>query len=213
MKVTDLYARLDLMPNKDFIENFLNYSSSLIISGVKPAVTLTLNKQDQRLYESWNDFGKTYLNELSLEYIKLTATDRADIVLIYDKNLLENELNNKLSLEFLYKIGYPKKLDVSAYLKTLKNRYLKNHCPHELGLFLGIPIEDVKDFISCTPKACLLCGYWKVYNNPKQAISTFRKYDMIRAYTIKNILEGNLAHNLALELKRSFHTLNTKYTN
>ncbi len=44
MKYLDFYKRLDLMEEKEYIENFLVYNSSLVIAGVKPAVTINLKK-------------------------------------------------------------------------------------------------------------------------------------------------------------------------
>ncbi|WP_297438851.1 DUF3793 family protein [uncultured Clostridium sp.] len=42
--------------------------------------------------------------------------------------------------------------------------------------------------MSCTPKKCLLCGYWKVYNNCQSAINTFTLYDKARENLIDDIL-------------------------
>lgn len=207
MNKLSFYSKLNLMKDKDYIENFLTVSTSLIIAGVKPAITLTLNKQDPKIYTSWNKFGKCFLKNISLKYINLKSTTKSDIILIYCENLLTTYLNKNSHLEFLFKLGYSKTFKLSIYLETLKDRYLKYKCPHELGLFLGIPIEDVNDFMNCSSKNCLLCGYWKVYNNLDKAILTFKKYDMVREFAIRHILKGNLAHNLAIELKSSFHTL------
>ena len=67
--------------------------------------------------------------------------------MIYDKNILEKELNKKNVIDFLANLGYPEEIDIDQYVKTLKDRYERYHCPHELGLFLGIPFEDVIDFM------------------------------------------------------------------
>mgnify|MGYP002197944272 CR=1 FL=1 len=88
-------------------------------------------------------------------------------------------------------LGYPNKFSVEEALEILQVRYELYNCPHELGIFLGFPLEDVKDFMECKEKKCLLCGYWKVYNNTIEAKKIFDKYDEIKEYTIKNILKGN----------------------
>lgn len=48
--------------------------------------------------------------------------------------------------------------------------------PHEIGLFLGYPPEDVKGFIECGGRDCKACGYWKVYGDVWKAETLFRKY-------------------------------------
>ena len=78
------------------------------------------------------------------------------------------------------------------------------HCPHELGIFLGIPIEDVKDFMECTNKKCLLCGYWKVYNNYYTAEKTFKQYDIIKEHTIHSFVKSSSAIELAEGIKKEF---------
>ncbi len=48
--------------------------------------------------------------------------------------------------------------------------------PHEIGLFLGYPIEDVKDFIKNEGRNCKLAGTWKVYHDEQNARKTFCKF-------------------------------------
>ena len=48
--------------------------------------------------------------------------------------------------------------------------------PHEIGLFLSYPIEDVLGFIENRGKNYILNGYWKVYGNEEEARKSFFKY-------------------------------------
>ena len=205
MKYLDFYKRLNTLEEKEYIENFLIYNSSLVIAGVKPAVTVNMKKDNSKLYESWKIFGEYFLESINLSFIELRESDSYIILMIYDKNILKTELKKKYNAEFLVSIGYPSKIRVDEYVKKLKFRYDEYHCPHELGLFLGIPIEDVKDFMECTTKKCLLCGYWKVYNDRKNAKIIFDKYDKVKEYTIINIFKENSSRDLALSIRNSFN--------
>lgn len=205
MKYLEFYNKLESMKDKEYIENFLVYNTSLVIAGVKPAVTIAMKKDNIKLYSNWNCFGKNFIRRIDLEFIELRESNESIIIMIYSKHILKKELNKEKILEFLIKLGYPNEVEIKEYVNTLKSRYEKYHCPHELGLFLGIPFEDVKDFMECTTKKCLLCGYWKVYNDSNKAKTIFNKYDKVKEYTIKNILEGNLSRDLALSIKDSFH--------
>ena len=60
--------------------------------------------------------------------------------------------------------------------------------------------------MECTDKKCLLCGYWKVYNNKVNAENIFTKYDKVKEFTIKSMLNGKLSRDLVLSIKSSFHT-------
>lgn len=210
MKYLEFYNKLESMRDKEYIENFLVYNTSLVIAGVKPAVTIAMKKNNIKLYSNWNNFGKTFIKRINLEFVELRESNESIIIMIYDESILKKELNKKENLEFLIKLGYPHEVETKEYVNTLKIRYEKYHCPHELGLFLGIPFKDVKDFMECTTKKCLLCGYWKVYNDSSKAKTIFNQYDKVKEYTIKNMLEGNLSRDLALSIKNSFYK-NIKY--
>lgn len=205
MEYLDFYKRLNSMENKEYIENFLVYQTSWVIAGVKPAVTIGFKKKDEKIYRNWEVYGKEFLSHINLNYIELRESDDSIILMIYDEKILIKELDKQEQIDFLVNLGYPEEIEINEYVKTLKERYEKYHCPHELGLFLGIPFEDVKDFMECTNKKCLLCGYWKVYNNSDEAKMIFSQYDEIKDYTIKSILEGNSSRILVSSIKDSFY--------
>lgn len=206
MDYLDFHYKLDSMQSKEYIENFLVYNSSLVLAGIKPAVTVTINKYNDKLYDSWNDYGAEFISSINLKFISLRNNSTSLIFLIYDELLLKNELFSNAHRNFLINLGYPDTTYIDDYIYTLKSRYEQYNCPHELGLFLGIPFEDVKDFINCTTKKCLLCRYWKVYNDTEKAQLIFNKYDTVKEFTMKNILAGNSSRNLALSIKNSFNT-------
>jgi hypothetical protein len=205
MGYLDFHNKLNSLEDKEYIETFLVYNVSLIIAGVKPAVTITLKKNKHKLYNSWKSFGHSFIKDINLNYIELRNDSTALIIMIYEESLLEKYLNYEQNQDFLINLGYSKNSSIDTYVNTLKSRYAQYHCPHELGLFLGIPIKDVKDFMECEPKKCLLCGYWKVYNDSNRAKIIFNNYDKIKEYTIKTMLKGNSSHDLALSIKSSFN--------
>ena len=52
-------------------------------------------------------------------------------------------------------------------------KMVKQSFPHEIGVILGYPLEDVKGYMENGGQKCLLNGYWKVYNNPEEAKRKF----------------------------------------
>ena len=48
--------------------------------------------------------------------------------------------------------------------------------PHEVGLFLGYPYDDVMAFIEHEGRDYLCCGCWKVYSNRESAEACFARY-------------------------------------
>ena len=106
------------------------------------------------------------------------------ILLVYRRSLVEGVLEPEENRAFLRAAGYQDK-DLSQILGRLQKRYRqymerKEGFPHELGLLLGYPLEDVKGFIQYKGEGFLCSGYWKVYGNVKKAQQTFRLYDTVR---------------------------------
>lgn len=202
MKQIDFYKNLVSMNSKECIEKFLLYNSALVLAGVKPSVTVTIKKSGENLYEKWIQYGIEFLNKINIEFVSLRESNNALILLIYSKELLESNIFKEENKEFLGRLGYSENDDIYEYIGKLKERYNLYNCPHELGLFLGIPLEDVKDFMDCADKKCLGCGYWKVYNDYNKAKETFNQYDRVKELAVHHILRGDPSYDLACNIKK-----------
>lgn len=66
------------------------------------------------------------------------------------------------------------KIVVSA--DWLKNCGRIQNLPHEIGLFLGYPAEDVKGFIENKAASSKCSGCWKVYGDEQTAMNLFEEY-------------------------------------
>ena len=72
----------------------------------------------------------------------------------------------------------------------------KDAFPHEVGVLLGYPTEDVEDYIRLEGRDFLFVGYWKVYHNEQQARRLFAAFDDARERTVREVLEGKELHQL-----------------
>lgn len=201
MSTIGFYKSLNNMEERECIEKFLIFNASLVISEAKPSATITLKKGIDSIYEKWCKYGEKFLKSIDINYISLRECENALIILVYDKKQLSNYIFKQENKHFLNKIGYSDENDLDIYLEKLKRRYNEFNCPHELGVFLGYPLEDVKDFMNCSTKKCLACGYWRVYNDYSTAKEVFNIYDMIKEKTVKYILKGDSAHKVFCNLK------------
>ena len=73
----------------------------------------------------------------------------------------------------------------------------KGGFPHETGIFLNYPVEDVRGFIEHDGRGELMCGYWKVYHNPGRAQMTFLAYDKARLSAVNEYLLGRTIREIA----------------
>ncbi|MDD6639300.1 MAG: DUF3793 family protein [Lachnospiraceae bacterium] len=105
----------------------------------------------------------------------LQWVEKAVLIYTYRFSHLQRELNNPEAEEMLLYYGYPGN-DITNCITHLKTRLLSDTCfPHEIGIFLGYPLEDVKGFIVNKGKNCKCCGLWKVYGDETDKIQQFHK--------------------------------------
>ena len=101
---------------------------------------------------------------------------RDALVYVCRRSRLEEDFSKDGVKEFLRQCGY---IDVSVEgsLKRLADRLSgEEEFPHEIGIFLGYPLEDVIGFVENKGKNCLYTGVWKVYGNEQEAIRLFERY-------------------------------------
>jgi hypothetical protein len=102
------------------------------------------------------------------------------LVMVFDKERLETAIAWEPAGAILRGLGYPARAPVWACLGCLKQKLASGQFPHEIGLFLGYPAEDVLGFVKHRGRNYKLCGYWKVYGDVEQAKCCFRRYDRCR---------------------------------
>ena len=108
--------------------------------------------------------------------VLIETRDKA-LVYIYRTDELEKELRDDRIRRLLRSCGYAR-FDVSGALETLKSRLNDaDTFPHEIGVFLGYPLEDVLGFIENGGRNCLACGCWKVYANECEALAACKRCD------------------------------------
>lgn len=86
--------------------------------------------------------------------------------------------------ELLEEYGYAD-CNICNCICRLKQRLTESVCfPHEIGVFLGYNLEDVRGFIDNNGKDCKACGLWKVYCNEGEKEKLFEKFNRCtRIYT------------------------------
>ena len=178
-----------LVDKEKLIASLAYYGAPLFIED-KSSILFNVTKGSHGLYYSWDKYKDSGLsNEFS--YFELIRTDKCISVLIYKEDRLMSILQNLDIQNFLSSYGYDNSMDLQSQLQLLSHRYKKG-CPHEIGIFLDYPLNDVKSFIKDCGKNCVYCGYWKVYHNESKAIRKFNAYDKAKEQIMVNILRGIL---------------------
>jgi len=175
----------------DYTEAMCIYYCAPVIFNLKASGIVTLCRHKASNIEKL----KKALLLINLKTFNLCQTNEKIMLMIYSEKLMLKILCSKNAKDVLNKFGYQNLgYDFKKMLVLLKQRYNsyilnKGEYPHEIGIFLNYPPEDVIDFIN--NKQCKFCGYWKVYNNEEKAKKIFNIYDQVREFAIKELVNGN----------------------
>ncbi|PJI10048.1 MULTISPECIES: DUF3793 family protein [Clostridium] len=155
----------------------------------KIASLVTFSNDKRKLNLIWNKYKDRLRKKLGVSFFELRRDKRNIVVLFYNYEMMEIHIKDKQNIVFLNRFGYKSEMNVNQCLCHLKRRFEKI-CPHEIGVFLGYPIEDVISFMDCNDTECKMVGYWKVYHNVEKAKVIFNNYDSIKESIIELILKG-----------------------
>lgn len=111
------------------------------------------------------------LRILPLRYDKGRA-----LIYVYRPTKLKNDFNNRQVQELLRALGYHTENPDICIVQLMKRLKQSGEFPHEIGLFLGYPAEDVAGFIENRAGGAKFSGYWKVYGDLEKAQKMFAKY-------------------------------------
>lgn len=110
-------------------------------------------------------------------FVPVKKDDNRILFFVYDKSLLKEVCTKKDNLVYLESKGYPVNKGFNSILSELIYRLAhQKNFPHETGIFLGYPLEDVLGFESNKAQGFIYSGFWKVYGNKQAAISMMNKY-------------------------------------
>ena len=113
------------------------------------------------------------------------------LILVYRRERLEEQLARPEVRALLRRDGYPVEKDLEAMLAHLTRRILGcESFPHESGLFLGYPVEDVVGFREHDGRNFKFSGLWKVYSDVERAQECFRRYHCCRRGLCRRVESG-----------------------
>ena len=101
---------------------------------------------------------------------------RGTLLYVVRPERLEADLSAPCVVSFLRQHGYE---DLTAWgaVERLRQRLaMDGTFPHEIGLFLSYPLEDVEGFVENRGRNCKCTGCWKVYGDEQQAQRQFSRY-------------------------------------
>ena len=117
------------------------------LAGIKTANMFTYTPENRNVLHKEIEEENSKLNSRGVFVEVLRTSEYKALIYVYRKKKLEEDLNCEGACKLLKNCGY-KCQEADCCIRKLQERFFESDCfPHEVGLFLGYPIDDVNGFI------------------------------------------------------------------
>ncbi len=146
------------------------------LAGIKTANLFPVKfGQRCQLLQGLREFNRK-MSGYGIKMVPLRIEDGRALLYLFRTSSLQEDLKDELARNILQGFGYDVD-NLDRCLCTLVRRFRKSDdFPHEIGLFLGYPSEDVHGFISNRGANCKCIGCWKVYGDADKARVCFENF-------------------------------------
>lgn len=143
------------------------------LAGLKTGNLFSCSYQDRNelitFLREWN----TKLRSKGVRMIPLRLDKGKALIYVYRPSQLSKDFNDVSVCNLLSRCGYCTESCEKCVVELMKRIRHSKDFPHEIGLFLGYPCEDVKGFIENKAARAKCVGCWKVYGDAERAQKQF----------------------------------------
>ena len=150
------------------------------LAGIKAGSLFSYRWRDRAgMYRSIGEFNRRYVPR-GVCLLPLKIIEGYALLYLFRPHRLMNSLNNSIAISILSREGYDYSNENKCIMKLISRIKSGKDFPHEIGLFLSYPPEDVEGFIENHAKRCKCSGYWKVYGDEAKAKREFERIKLCR---------------------------------
>ena len=147
------------------------------LAGIKTGSLFPYSYENkQKMVNDIRSFNRRYVCK-GLCMLPMRYQEGRALLLLFRPEKLAEDLSKPVAASILSECGYSCE-SYNQYLVKLTRRF--SECsvfPHEIGLFIGYPPEDVRGFITHKAQNFKCCGLWKVYGDEDKAKELFRQFN------------------------------------
>lgn len=182
-EIFELVKELDLKK----IETQLALQCAPLIMGLKVSNLFIIPAENETVVQM-------VLKHSGISCFRLLRTTEKITYLLYRRKDLEQVIEHPKMRAFFQREGY-ERFTLGTILYTFQRRYESymtagGMFPHEMGLLLGYPLDDVTGFIEQKGKNYLYAGYWKVYADMGEKIRLFQAFEAAKETLIQAVARG-----------------------
>ena len=159
-------------------------------AGLKTGNLFRIDYADARLFRDELRQLNGILKHKGLRAVPVRMTEHFALIYLYRPDFLKRDLGREEAASILRELGYePQSVNRSvAFLARMMRE--KTEFPHEVGLFLGYPPEDVRGFMKSSRDGVKCVGCWKVYGDEIRAREEFWRYRRCKEVFEENMQRG-----------------------
>ncbi len=161
------------------MEKYLIEHCSPTLAGLKTANLFSIDIDSEDDLKLQLHRTRLMLENKGITLAALRVSNGRALIYVYRPERLVKDFHKDGTADFMRQYGYfsEGRIDVEEAVAILTERFAESEAfPHEIGLFLGYPLEDVIGFIENGGKNCKYCGCWKVYCNECEALKQFARF-------------------------------------
>ena len=155
-------------------EEYLVRHCAPTLAGIKTANLFTCPCRNREKLLAFVRRTNAKLVRKGLRILPLRFSDEKALIYVYRPRKLTSDLSDSTAADILQKRGYCTGSCEKCVGQLAKKLRLEGEFPHEIGLFLGYPPEDVCGCLE--NRTCKCVGCWKVYGDEAAAKKKFAQY-------------------------------------
>lgn len=166
------------------------------LAGIKTANMFTCPyRNKEELKETIRGFNRILVKK-GLRVLPLRLQKGRALIYVYRPSHLSRDLRAEDADRLLRERGYCCSTPEQCIVRLIRRLDETEEFPHEIGLFLGYPPEDVEGFIE--NRVCKCSGPWKVYGDEAAAQKRFAQFKKCTAAYCAKWLNGRSMERLAV---------------
>lgn len=158
-------------------EEYIIRNCAPTLAGIKTASMFSCPCDSQDTLRRFLRQMNQRLNPKGIRLLPLRVSEKRALIYLYRPDRLKLDFCDECAGRLLLDAGYDTSCCQRCIVQLIHKLRHDKDFPHEIGLFLGYPPEDVQGFIQNKAQDFKLSGLWKVYGDEEKAR---RKFDLFK---------------------------------
>lgn len=200
-----MMRRLSPLDDDQYLAGVLAYHSAPTLGGIKPATLLRPASRTRDFHAALPAAAAFLCASFDVEVARLSASGPGALLLIYNRGRVADCFARPGAVDLFEEAGYRRMRPPvpAAIIGQLAERCRGGAFPHEIGVVLGYPPDDVRRFIRGERGGADCAGCWRSNANPELSARSTRRFRRAKLAVARILAENGFAAELLRnELRR-----------